>query len=73
MHQSVPGKKRRGRQKHGGMTHVKDYRNVGVNRTKRKNDIDNHSGDPRRWEKPEKKKTRPYLIAVLQATLALVV
>ena len=59
----LPGKRRRGRQKTRWKdSHKRDMENVGLkvedvlDRTKGKRDIDNHSGDPRRRENPEKTK-----------------
>ena len=59
----VPGKRRRGRQKTSWKDSCKrDVESVRLkeeyvlDRTKWKNDIQNHSGDPRWWEKPEEKK-----------------
>ena len=63
----VPGKKRRGRHKTRWKDLCKrDMENVGLkeddalDRATSKNDIKTHSGDPRRWEKPEEKKNYFY-------------
>ena len=76
----VPGKRLRGRQATRRKDSCKRYMgSVGLKeedamaRTKWKNDMHDHSGNPRRWEKPEEKKLiilrEPFATRPLQGRL----